>query len=95
MKIKPEVKKISLLLAVIPIMLSGISGCKKTKQAAAEVSGNKYTNRIIMVSDMHYTTSQSAGEYNAAHPGANASVAAGILMYEVVRSRKADKQPRK
>lgn len=77
MKIKPEVKKISLLLAVIPIMLSGISGCKKTKQAAAEVSGNKYTNRIIMVSDMHYTTSQSAGEYNAAHPGANASVAAG------------------
>ena len=25
----------------------------------------------------------------------NASVAAGILMYEVVRSRKADKQPRK
>lgn len=38
---------------------------------------SKYTNRIILVSDMHYTTNLSAAELKLTHPDAKASVASG------------------
>ena len=36
-----------------------------------------YTNRIILISDMHYTTNLSAAELKLVHPDAKASVASG------------------
>lgn len=36
-----------------------------------------YTNRIILVSDMHYTTNKSAAELKKIYPNAKASVASG------------------
>ena len=36
-----------------------------------------YTNRVILVSDMHYTTNKSAAELKLLYPEAKASVASG------------------
>lgn len=38
---------------------------------------SNYTNRVILVSDMHYTTNKSAAELKLIYPDAKASVASG------------------
>lgn len=78
MKQKTIIRFASAVLAISMLCLV-LTGCKDSKEANSDEvnSHNKYTHRVVLVSDMHYTTEETASELEVLHPGANASAAAG------------------
>lgn len=76
MKTKIIIRTTTIILTLS--MITAFSGCKTNiKRVDSKTISKEYTHRILMVSDMHYTTSLDAAEYNASNPGALASNAAG------------------
>lgn len=69
-------KLISVTLALTILSLTLI-GCQNAKHAANGAADSKYTHRVILVSDMHYTTEETTEELKALYPEANTSAAAG------------------
>ncbi len=76
MKHKSRFRLLSVVLTLS--MLFALTGCTTDdKESAVTNSGSKYTHRVILVSDMHYTTEETTEEYKEKYPEANTSVAAG------------------
>lgn len=76
MKRKSIMKVISAVLTSAILALA-LVGCGDSQSAAGEASDSKYTHRVILVSDMHYTTNMTAEELKKVAPDAIASAAAG------------------
>ena len=65
---------ITLMLCTLSLSLIG---CKDSTDTSGEAYESKYTHRVILVSDMHYTTEETTEELKLTHPESNTSGAAG------------------
>ncbi len=69
------VKKLMSATLCLSILSLAVVGCGSTK--AGKKVDSKYTHRVILVSDMHYTTDESPAELKQKYPESNASDASG------------------
>lgn len=76
MKRKSITKLISAILA-FSILALALTGCGNKQGTNGSSSDSKYTHRVILVSDMHYTTNLSEEELKLVSPEAIASQASG------------------
>lgn len=76
MKRKSISKLISATLLLSVLSLSLI-GCGDSESTSSKSSDSKYTHRVILVSDMHYTTEENPDELKERYPDSNASTASG------------------
>ena len=76
MKHKKMMKLVSAILTLCILSVS-LVGCNNSEDTAGKSSESKYTHRVIFVSDMHYTTEETAEELAVLYPDSNASGAAG------------------
>ncbi len=75
---KSTKKLISLVLFITLLSLAAVGcGSKSETKMGEKKADNKYTHRVILVSDMHYTTDESTDELKAKYPESNASAASG------------------
>lgn len=76
MKHKPIVRLIS-TITTFSILALTLMGCGKTEGVLSSSADSKYKHRVILVSDMHYTTNMSETELKEVAPDAIASSASG------------------
>lgn len=78
MKRKTITRFVSVAVALITLSTAMV-GCKNNEgEATSKIADSKYTHRVVLVSDTHYTSNETPAEYNAKYPGANLSDAAGL-----------------
>ena len=75
MKCKALLKYVSTVLSISLLTLA-LTGCQPAGNDT-DASGSKYPHRVILVSDMHYTTQETTEELKELYPDANTSGAAG------------------
>ena len=75
MRRKSIIKSVFMVLSLGILCLSLI-GCDALS-TSSNSSGSKYTHRVILVSDMHYTVEETPEELQELYPDSNASVASG------------------
>ena len=76
MKQKSNMKLLSVLFLFCILFLT-VNGCSNNKDTENTNSDSKYTHRVLLVSDMHYTTEETSDELKNTYPDANVSEAAG------------------
>jgi len=74
MKSKSLLKFASVICSFGMITMS-LTGCNNNQNTSS--ADEKYPNRVILVSDMHYTTQETTDELKEIYPNANTSGAAG------------------
>ena len=67
----------TLSLSMLSLSLAGCTVRENSDSPSDNLSESEYTHRVILVSDMHYTTEETTEELKALYPDANTSVAAG------------------
>ena len=75
MKCKSMKRLVSAILS-LSIISVALVGCGDNK-AVGKDEESKYTHRVILVSDMHYASEESAEELQAKYPDSNPSIASG------------------